>query len=411
MADTFSVSIPLRQLADTAQLPPNPALNDEEGVTTAALRPTLGGNPGLPCIVNSPAFALFNEAGSGKIVNVLEVDLLETQGRTATAGTNFAFGFERCSAMTGGDDVEVTKFDSDDADLPSQVLVREVIGAYTAAGGTIRKVLDMPQLNPTRAVAFPPWRTPTSWTNDRIYGASNADVQGQVLREGQGFVAMTTAGTGKEPFPVAVIVIFSVGSATYMARTRGSADTFPAFLGIFNGSGSGVVITINQVLVAEVMTDDTPIRRYQLETISGLRAPDRVDAVSLDSGVSLPPGIILADKGAAFQASADCVDAPPRTNEHVLRRLVMADAGASVGLAAPFTNWPRSSLGRSRIFSQHSDGPFVLREGEGIALYQRQTNTGRCFGYQLSVLFSVEDGPSSGTAIAPVIGSTIVRAA
>ena len=410
MADTFSVSLALRPLADTAQLPPNPALNDEGGITTAALLPTLGGNPGVPCVVNSPAFALFNEVGSGKLVNVLEIDLLETQGRTTTA-TSFAFGFERCSAMTGGDDVEVTKFDSDDADLPSQVLVREVIGAYTTAGGTIRKVRDMPQLNPTRAVAFPPWRTPTSWTNDRVYGASNVDVQGQVLREGQGFVAMTTAGTGKEPFPVAVIVIFSIGSATYMARTRGSADTFPAFLGIFNGVGSGVVITVNQILVAEVMTDDTPIRRYQLETISGIKAPERVDVVSLDSGVSLPSGIVVADKASALQASADAVDAPARTNEHVLRRLVMADAGASPGLATPFTNWPRSAIGRSRIFSQHSDGPLVLREGEGIALYQRQTNTGLCFGYQLSVLFSVEDGPASGAVIAPVIGSTIVRAA
>lgn len=406
MADTFHVTTSLTPLAELVQLPPNPALVDESGITTAALLPTLGGNPGLPSVVGSAPFAIFNEAGSAKLLNILEIDLVETQGRTTTAA-NFALGFERCSAMSGGDDIEVTKFDTDDADLPAEVLVREVIGAYTTDGGAIRKVLDLPQLNPTRAVAFPMWRTPTAWSNDRVYGASNADVQGQVLREGQGFVAMTTAGTGKAPFPLAVIVFFSVGSATYMARTRGSADTFPAFLGIFNGSGSGVVITINQVLVAEVMTDDTTLRRFQLETISGIKAPDRLDVVPLDSSAALPSGIVVAQKAACLQASFDDVSLPSRPNEHVLRRLVRPDAGASPGLATPFTNWPRAALGQSRIWSQHSDGPLVLRPGEGVALFQRQTYTGLAFGYQLSVLFSVDDAP--GQAVAPVIGSTIVR--
>jgi hypothetical protein len=215
---------------------------------------------------------------------------------------------------------------------------------------------------------------------------------------------MTTAGTGKEPFPVAVLIIFSVGGASYMARSRGSADTFPAFLGIFNGSGSGVVITINQVLVAEVLTDDTPTRRFQLETISGIRAPDRLDVVPLDSAVSLPSGIVVAQKAACLQESADGVMPPSRPNEHVLRRLVRPDVGASPGLATPFMAPPQFS---QHVFSQRSDGPLVLREGEGIALFQRQTYSGRGFGYQLSVLFSVEVAP--GQAIAPVIGSTIVR--
>lgn len=404
MAETYHVTLGLTPLAELVQLPPNPAIVGEEGITTAALLPTLGGNPGLPCVVNSAPFALFNSEGTNKLVNILEIDLLETQGRTATA-TNFAFGFERCSAMTGGDDIEVTKLDSNSSSLPSQVLVRKVIGAYTTTGGTIRKVLDLPQLNATRAAAFPPWRSPTAWTNDRVYGASNADVQGQVLREGEGFVAMTTTGTGKGPFPLAVIVLFSIGAATYMAHTQGSADTFPAFLGIFNGSGSGVVITINQVLVAEVMTDDTPLRRFQLETISGIKAPDLLEAVALDSSnAALPAGIVVAQKAACFQASSDCVVLPSRTDEHVLRRLVRPDVGASPGLTTPFTAPQHISR---HVFSQHSDGPLVLRSGEGIALYQRQTYSGLAFGYQLSVLFSVEDDP--GQAISPVIGSTIVR--
>ena len=91
MADTFHVTTSLIPLAETVQLAPNPALIGEAGVTTAALLPTLGGNPGLPCVVGAAPFALFNEVGSNRLVNILEIDLLETQGRTATA-TNFAFG-------------------------------------------------------------------------------------------------------------------------------------------------------------------------------------------------------------------------------------------------------------------------------------------------------------------------------
>lgn len=405
MADTFHTTVSLLPLSELYQLPPNPSLIDESGVTTAALLPTLGGNPGAPVVVGSSPFAIFNAKGSSRVVRVLSIEILETQGRTTTA-TNFAFGVERCSAMTGGDDIDVLKMDSNASDLPSQVLVREVVGEYTPVGATLRKMLDLPQLNATRATVYPPWRgAASSGTNDRLYGASNADVQGQVLREGEGLVAMTTAGTGKEPFPLAVCVLFSVGTDTYMARSRGSADTFPAFVGIFNGSGSGVVITINQIWVAELTTDETTLRRYQLEPISGIRTIDRLDVVSLDStNTALPAGVVVSRKAACHQASADFPGISSRTDENVLRRLVRPDAGAGPGLATPFFRPP--SLGR-KIFDQNSDSPLVLREGEGVALFQRQLNSGRAFGYQLSCLFTVE--LLSGQQISPVFGSSIVR--
>lgn len=405
MADTFHATTSLLPLSELYQLPPNPTLMGEEGVTTAALLPTLGGNPGLPVVEGVSPFAVFNTPGSGCVVNILDIELIETQGRTTT-GTNFQFDFARCSALTGGDDVDVIQLDSNATPLPSQVLVREVVGGYTPVGATLRRMLDLPQLNSTRAMPYPVWRgAAASGTNDRLYGASNTDVQGQILREGEGTVILTTAGTGKEPFPLAVCVLFSVGTDTFMARSRGSADTFPAFIGIFNGSGSGVVITVNQVWVAELATNETTLRRYQLETISGLRTIDPVECVPMDStNAPLPSGVVVSRKASCLQISEDSCVPNTRRNEDLLRRLVRPDAGASPGLATPFFNPP--TMGKT-IFGQNSASPMVLREGEGIALFQRQTNSGWCFGYQASVTFSVE--LTSGQQISPVIGSTLIR--
>lgn len=407
MADTYCVTSSLVPFSDLNQLPPNPPLRGEESVTTAVLLPTLGGNPGLPNVTPSPLFAIFNQKGSSKTVKVLDFHMVETQGRTTTA-TTFQFGLARCSAMSGGDDVDVVKMDTDGADIPPEVLIREVVGAYTLSGTSLRKMLDLPQMNPTRAMPYPVWRgAASSGNNDRLYGSNGADIQGQILREGQGIVALTTAGTGKEPFPLAVNIIFSIGTDSYLARSRGSADTFPAFLGIFNGTGSGVVITINQVWVAELTTDETSIRRLQLETISGCRTIDPLDATPMDStSPSLPSSIIVTRKAACLQKSADALDAGPRADENLLRRLVCADQGQSPGLATPFTKPTSVSFGAD-IFKMAPGEPFVLREGEGLALFQRQTNSGLSFGYQLSVMFSVED--VTGQQIAPVLGSSIVR--
>lgn len=400
--DTYAFSTDLAFVADLTQLPPNPALIDEAGVTTAALLPTLGGTPGGPCLVNAAPWALYNRAGSGKKVSLLQLHLRELQARTATATSN-RLSTIRLSAMSGGIPLAPQPLDTDNAALPAQVLCSEGPD-ITTTGATLREALDLPQLNATRAVALPPWRLP-GW-QDRIYGAFGSEPQGQVLREGQGLAVFSTGRIAKENWPLAVVVLFSIGSASYVARTRLTTGSMDCAVGLFNGAGSGVVLTVNQVLVAEVATDEQTVRRFQLEPISGLRIGDALDVTPLDSTApALPAGIVCAEKAGCLQESADATTVPARRCENVLRRLATPPLGASPGLANPF----RSPELEAHVWQQSSASPLVLREGEGVALYQRQLTHGWAFGYNLSGLFTVED--DTVQAIAPIVGGGLVRAA
>ena len=420
MADTYYVQTELAPIACFEQLQPQPALLDEYevvrgvgGATLTTLGPGLLGFPANgPYVVGCANFALFNGLGSGKLVNVQSITITETQGRTTTATTN-RLGVQRITALAGGDDVTPVSLDSDNAPIPAEVLIREYVGSVTTTGGVLRTILDLPQLNPTRAVAFPSWRLPG--TADRVYGVGTVDtLQGQVLREGEGLAVFTSGDVAKENFPLAVVVTLRIGTENYWIRTRLSTSSMGAMLAIFNGSGSGVVVEVLNVSASEISTDEAGfLRRFQLETISGITpnsAGDRIDPVSMDSAnAALPSQILAAEKAGCLQQSGDgiAIDGTPhRHDENVLRRLVSAPIGVSAGLACAVPVGQRVQ----RQFIMSEDRPFVLRENEGIALFQRQLGSGQGWGYQLQCRFSVEDGPLSGV-IAPVIGSTVVRAA
>lgn len=419
MPDTFYVQTELAPIACFEQLAPAPSLLGEIEVTrtiaaasAALLLPGLLGYPSnQPYIVGAANFALMNGAGSGKLVNVHSITITETQGRTATATTN-RLGVQRITALAGGDDVTPVPLDSDNAAVPSAVLLREYVGSVTTTGGVLRTILDLPQLNPTRAIAFPPWRLPG--TADRVYGVGGVDsVQGQVLREGDGVALFTSGGVAKENFPLAVVAIIKIGTECYWLRTRLSTSSMGAMLAIFNGVGSGVVVELLTVNVTEVATDEQGfLRRFQIETIRGMSpnsAGDRIDVVPMDSAnATLPSQIVAAEKAGCLQVSGDGMDidgTPHRHNEDVLRRLVSAPFGVGPGLSCPIPMGQRLQ----RQFVMHDDTPFVLRPGEGIGLFQRQLGSGQGWGYQLQCRFSVSDVVE--TIIAPVVGSAIVRAA
>lgn len=418
MADTYYVQTELAPIACFEQLQPQPALLGEYevlrtvgGATLTTLGPGLLGFPNNgPYVVGCANFALFNGIGSGKLVNVQSITITETQGRTASATTN-RLGVQRITGLAGGDDVTPVALDTNNAAIPAAVLIREYVGSVTTTGTVLRTILDLPQLNPTRAVAFPSWRLPG--TADRVYGVGTVDaLQGQVLREGEGLAIFTSGNVAKENFPLAVVVTIRIGAENYWIRTRLATSSMGAMLAIFNGAGSGVVVEVLNVAASEIATDEQGfLRRFQLETISGVTpnsAGDRIDPVPMDSAnAALPSQILCAEKAGCLQHNGDGVNldnSPHRHDDNVLRRLVSAPFGVSAGLSCAVPVGQRMQ----RQFIMSEDRPFVLRENEGIALFQRQLGSGQGWGYQLQCRFSVEDVP--GQAIAPVVGSTIVRA-
>lgn len=313
--------------------------------------------------------------------------------------------------MSGGEDVssDVAPMDTNNAAIPAQVLFRDG-PSITTTGAVLRRTLDLPFLNTTRAYAFPAYRN--VGFNDSLISTQRSltDCQGQVLREGEGLGILTTGATGRENYVLAIQAFLDIAGQTYMFRKLVQTSAWDAMLGIFNGSGSGVVVTVRDINVAEVATDaTTTLRRYELGTISGMHPNSkgrRLTPAALDSANNpLPDQIVSAIRPGVIQLGKDSGLLPARPNNNPMRRWNSAVNGIGPGLAC-LLNGPRI-LGEVADFSSTVGNGFVLNEGEGIAVLQREDFDSRGSGYWLTCTFYVET--VLGQQISPVIGSTIVR--
>lgn len=364
-----------------------------------------GGLPGnQPVLEHRAMWALYNGIGSGKKITVASVYMTPLQGRTTTAAQ--LWGVQRLSAMSGGEDISdaVEPLDTNNAAIPAQVLFRDGCSA-TLTGAALRRLTDLPLLNATRATMLPCWRDPA--LNSEVLATQKGltDVQGQVLREGQGLGILTTGGVSRENSVLAVQVFFNIGAASYMLRRLVQTGVWDALIGIFNGAGSGVVIDVRSVSVTEVATDEVAtLRRYELGTISGMHPnstgfPLAITPMDSASG-ALPSQIVSALRPAVIQIGKDSGLAVPRPNNAALRRMVSAVLGKSAGLAALLDS-PRMM---GEVFSSDATpgNGFVLREGQGIALFQKDDFSSWGSGYWVTCSMLVDDAPAAGYSRAEV---------
>lgn len=378
------------------------------GITSSPDDPTMVGIPGGPLIETGALFALWNGPGSNRKITIIDLLINEMQARTAAATTN-NWNVQRISALSGGLDCPVIKLDQNYANLPSQVRVSRR-ATCTLTGSQFRRILDLPQLNATRTIAFPSWRrvAGSDMSPSMIYRAADSAgaVQGLVLRSNEGVVVCSNGNASKENWPVEICVWFNDGTNYYLVREVLAPGNWDAPLAVFNGAGSGVTLTITRIEVSEVMQDTTTLPvRLSVESICGFHRNSKGDALevmSMDStNPALPSQIVAASPATVIQASYDSgiVDPtePFRSNAAPLRRLLMAPYGASAGLASA---WGLQGLGgsnlmNSRFDSKYGDTGFVLRPGEGVAVFQRDNMTGWGQGYWMRLVFTVDDLPAS----------------
>jgi hypothetical protein len=412
MAETFYVATEITYAPTLERLPmdPNP---DGDIQTSIALGQQLspGNLSNQPYVEHSAMWALYNGAGSGRKITIANLVVNPLQGRTGTAAQ--AWGIQRLSAMSGGEDVssEVSPLDTNNSPIPSQVLFRDG-PSVTTTGGVLRRTLDLPFLNATRAYAFPTYRN--AGYNDSLVSTQRTltDCQGQVLREGEGLGILTTGATGRENYVLAIQAFITISGQTYMFRKLVQTSAWDAMLGIFNGVGSGVVVTVRDINVAEVATDaTTALRRYELGTISGMHpnskgkrlTPAKLDSTSND----LPDQIVAALRPGVIQIGKDSGLLPTRPNNYPLRRWNSAVNGVGPGVACLIQG--QRFLGEVADFSSAIGTGFVLNEGEGIAVFQKESFDSWGSGYWLTCSFYVET--VGGQQISPVIGSSIIRGA
>jgi len=145
--------------------------------------------------------SVFNGSGSGKIVRIIKLYMINAVDGTAISGAALRMNVRLITACSGGTDLTAHKHDSDNPDLPAQVLLK------TNATVTESSLLfpltianDEPLL--TAGDLSTQLRAGINWQPD------GAEVQDFVLREGQGYTVrqVTNSAVGAYHW----FIVFSV---------------------------------------------------------------------------------------------------------------------------------------------------------------------------------------------------------
>lgn len=342
-------------------------------------------------------FSIYNRAGSSRILRILNIELRELCPRTLTGLQKIALQKVSAMAAGGGSAIAAIKMDSNDADMPAEVIVvtRPSYLAGDLSGAPFRSMLNRMANSPAvsgQAAAslafnggqFNRLNSPTLFDARFI-----TDVQPIVLNEGEGIV-LDPVGGGSEVQLYGVTVWVSVqGGPSYVYKASVSYCAL-AMIGVFNGAGSGVVLNIDRVEVQEI-ADNNGFPSYSFESVSHAHGgiplvaePLDTNAIPLSAGVEIQNGAAATQYGPAIFGTT----LPPSTMDGQWRRTMLAPFGISPGLASSmmgqFKN-PNSFFSRSPVVANE----LILREGRGIALRQATTSSPRV-SYEITCLFTAE---------------------
>lgn len=213
-----------------------------------------------------------------------------------------SFFFYRASVIAGGESVlPVFKHDTDDADMPSQVVASNTPESATL-GDVLARRLDCPAFQV--AVSGQAARHHNQYGSTPRWGRASSIFHGYadepctpiILREGEGVVLAQNAFAAQPHGLVLGITVRELTTgATYTYRTRdiGSPPrlTRPVF-GLMNGAGSGVVLQIVGLEIPEEgeTTANTPAYRL-IQAAGYLTIPNEASIDAHDTNVPVPTGV------------------------------------------------------------------------------------------------------------------------
>jgi hypothetical protein len=246
-------------------------------------------------------------------IEIVEISILEPSPAsgnpaTKTAGT---WHLEKITALdtSSGQAMNVEKFDTDAADLPSQVIAWAEPASVTLPGQIIRQIADAPGLTPTVSGGMLASMLPLQVTNNAnsatIFRSGWAtEVEPLVLREGEGVACVQDLYGSPHAATVSMMVRVAGTGATYVIRSRdfGTRRAGNALYAVFNGVGSGVVLEVFRWMMME--DGDTVIPGIRLTRCDGYI--DVAGSVELNTAIpndpaspSLPSDVKLV-RGAAL---------------------------------------------------------------------------------------------------------------
>lgn len=251
---------------------------------------------------------LFNESAGGE-VEVVEVRITEpSETSTAPHGAGL-HALVKVSAVSGGSAVSHVKYDTDSLDLPSEVEFSTSTMSVTETE-LVSQVADCPQYQVNVVNALYAARAHT-----RLGGASTAkaehvwysynvlnSTEKLVLREGQGLAFVQRSGVLPHAMTVNLVLTVQSTGATYLYRSRniGSMVSGRALWSLFNGVGSGEVIEISSIMMAE---------DGDLGLAAGTLAPTTLRLVRTVG--QIPTEALLPEEGTSISHDTTRVEMPP----------------------------------------------------------------------------------------------------
>lgn len=344
----------------------------------------------LPTTPNATYFeqnaviGIMNNYGSDTIVRIKELHINELIARTTTALTNI--NLYRTTAVVGGESVAITQFDSSTS-LPAAVSAVKYPSSVTTTGDVLKQILPLTGLSLTGTLAahqgFGASMKAGGLNLNTWYSGFNSETQNIVLREGQGIVLRTTY-TSPQNYPMELIVHLSDGTNTFIVSEVVNHQSATELFSLFNGVGSGVILNIARIELRQIRTVDL-YRVFSLESCSEIYDGKTIPVNSMDSSFSAIDSLVEFKQNCTVRQGN--VDAQHGRNARAggdfipWRRIVEPAYGVGVGLASTSIK-PRMN----KTFA----GEIVLREGEGLALIQRNYFSG-WGNYEINILFTIED--------------------
>lgn len=355
------------------------------------------------------ALAIRNRYGSGKKVTITDFFVKDVSTPNSTT-SNANFLVQTVSAWTIGNeyaektvvDGYVHKFDSGNADLPSQVKFYEDVQAVTASALPFRRIRQMPMYNETRALSdlvYMGHADKDSGLNTAsIFRRFNVggDVTPIIVRAGEG-LALTM-----ENNYVYLTVKYWLN---FFIRDLSSGECYGCNCAItpdggripflfINDTGSGHTYQVFNIELAEI-GNDIQVNLFSLERIESLdesTGEDVTDIIPHDSANGSLSGLVDCRRDVSVTLFGDKFGAP------VVKPILIRDWQTNQG-GAPYLSGTMSLNFGARnpnflnIRNQNSD--IILNPGEGVAMFKRTVSEiGKT---SIMIRFTVESAVAGGS--------------
>lgn len=233
---------------------------------------------------------------SGRTITILNASAKAAKSQVASGQGSLVT--QRISSLTGGNDIGITKADTSNANLPSQVEVKINADVTITAGTIYNSQLNLP-VSPTINGPFGFRATGQAYNLSNWWATSRGEgsTQHLTLLEGEG-IAITQINTTPAIGGVFQLVgTIKIGTFYYYINAPLYAREFPtASIAIMNNTGSGVTvelvsIEINEIGIPSITSaiSDAPYVGYK--RIDGYNGGEEVTPFAYDSSDTLPSQI------------------------------------------------------------------------------------------------------------------------